>query len=151
MSELYDKINSDLKKAMINKDQRRTSVLKMLKSAILYAGVDSGSRDDISDEQILEILKKESKKRREAYELYAKAGDSAREAEERYEKEVVDEYLPEMLSEAEVANLVDKVIGGMDEVSPKTMGKIIAEVRNESNGLADGALIAKLVKERINR
>lgn len=151
MSKLYDKINDDLKRAMIGKDHKKVSVLKMLKSAILYSVIDSGAKDQISDGQVMTILQKESKKRREAYELYAKAGEKHREQEEKYEKEVIDKYLPEMLSEDEVAKLVDKAIEKMDEAGPQALGKIISEVKIESKGLADGALIARLAKERIGR
>jgi hypothetical protein len=151
MSKLYDKINDDLKQAMIGKDHKRVSVLKMLKSAILYSVIDSGARDQISDEQVVVILQKESKKRREAYELYAKAGDKHREEEEKYEKETIDQYLPEMLSEDQVAELVDKAIERLETVNPQMLGKIIAEVKSESKGLAEGSLIARLTKERISK
>lgn len=151
MSDLYDKINNDLKKAMIGKDHKQVSILKLVKSAILYAAVDSGSRDQISDEQVLTILRKESKRRTEASELYIRAGDKLREDNEKYEKEVIDRYLPKMLSEDEVAELVDKSIEKAGGVNPQMLGKIISDVKNESKGLAEGSLIAKLVKERIGK
>jgi len=151
MSDLYDKINDDLKRSMINKDHRRVSVLKLLKSAILYAAVDSGTRDNISDDDVLSILRKESKKRQEASELYSKAGDKSRENSENYEKDVLDEYLPEMLSEEEVAKLVDESINSLDEVNPKMLGRIISDVKERSKGRADGSLIAKLAKEKTNQ
>lgn len=149
MSDLYDKINGDLKRAMIGKDHKKVSVLKLLKSVILYAALDSGSKDNISDDQITAILRKESKKRDEASALYAKAGDKHREESENYEKQVIDQYLPKMLSEEEVAELVDKSIKKLEEVSPQMLGKVISEVKNESKGLAEGALIAKLAKEKL--
>ncbi len=151
MSDLYDKINDDLKQAMIKKDHKRVSVLKLLKSAMLYAAVDSGSKEHLSDDQALAILRKESKKRNEASELYSRAGDKLREENEMYEKEVIDEYLPMMLSEEEVAKLVEESIGKLEEVNPKMLGKIISDVKSKSKGRAEGSLIAKLAKEKIGR
>ncbi len=151
MSDLYDKINADLKEAMIGQDHKQVSVLKLIKSAILYAAVDSGSRDEISDEKILAILRKESKRREEAALLYSKAGDKLREENEAYEKEVIDRYLPAMLSEEAVTKLVDESIARLGETDPKMLGKIIADVKTQSKGLADGALIARLAKEKLGQ
>lgn len=151
MGNLYDKINDDLKQAMIKKDHKQVSVLKLLKSGILYAAVDSGSRDNISDEQVLAVLRKEAKKRQETADLYAKAGDKQREEHERYEKEITDQYLPDMLTEEQVAKLVDEVVDGLDDISLKMLGKVISEVKVRSNGLADGSMTARLAKERLSK
>jgi len=150
MSDLYDKINSDLKQAMLKKDHKQVSALKMLKSAILYSVLDSSSKEQATDEQVLHILKKESKKRREASELYEKAGDKNRQEAESYEKDIIDRYLPEMLSEEQVVELVDKAVERIGN-GPNLMGKIISEVKSDSNGLAEGSVIARLVKERISK
>ena len=151
MSDLYDKINDDLKRAMIAKDHKQVSVLKVLKSAILYAAVDSGSRDQISDEQILTILRKESKRRTEASELYSKAGEKLREESEKYEKKIIDRYLPKMLDEKEVAKLVEESIREHGDVDVKMIGKIISDVKSKSKGLAEGSLVARLAKEKIGK
>ena len=151
MGDLYDKINGDLKQAMINQDHKKVSTLKLIKSAVLYAAVDSGSRDDISDEQVLSVLRKESKKRQEAADLYAKAGDQQRQEAESYEKEIIDQYLPAMLNEDEVAKLVEEAIESLEEINPKMLGKVISEVKERSKGLAEGSLIARLAKEKLDR
>ncbi len=151
MSDLYDKINEDLKQSMIRRDHKRISVLKMVKSAVLYSAVDSGTKDHISDDKVLSVLRKESKKREEASKLYSQAGDKSREESENYEKDVIDGYLPTMLSEEEVAKLVDEAVSNLEEVNPKMLGRIISDVKERSNGLADGSIIAKLARERINK
>lgn len=151
MSNLYDRINDDLKKAMLAKDHRRVSVLKLIKSAILYSALDSSSKENISDEQTTSILRKEVKKREEASALYAKSGDKHREEAENFEKEVINTYLPKMLEEDEVSILVDKAIKKLDASSPQMLGKVISEVKSESKGLADGSIIAKLAKERLSQ
>jgi uncharacterized protein YqeY len=151
MSDLYDKINNDLKQAMINRDHRQVSVLKMVKSAILYAAEDAASKEQISDDKVFTVLKKEAKKREEASVLYSKAGDKNREESEKYEKEIIDKYLPEMLSEDEVAKLVEESVKEIGDVNPKMLGKIIADVKTRSRGLADGSLIARLAKDKIGQ
>jgi hypothetical protein len=151
MGDLYDKINGDLKQAMLSKDHKQVSVLKLLKSSMLYMALDSGSKGQLSDEQALAVLRKEAKKRSEASELYSKAGDKAREENEKYEKEIIDKYLPKMMSEEEVAELVEKSISELGEINPKMLGKVISDVKVRSKGLADGALIAKLAKEKIGK
>ncbi|HEX5798005.1 MAG TPA: GatB/YqeY domain-containing protein [Candidatus Saccharimonadales bacterium] len=151
MGDLYDKINSDLKQAMINKDHKQISVLKLLKSSMLYMALDSGSKEDLSDEDAMAVLRKEAKKRSEASELYSKAGDKAREENEKYEKEIIDKYLPKMMSEEEVAKLVEESISELEEVNVKMLGKVISDVKSRSKGLADGALIAKLAKEKMSK
>lgn len=151
MSNLYDRLNDDLKKAMLAKDHRRVSVLKLLKSAILYAALDSASKENISDEQTVSILRKEVKKREEASALYAKSGDKHREEAENSEKEIINEYLPKMLDEEEVSVLVDKAIQKLEADNLQMLGKVISEVKIESKGLADGSIIARLAKERLNK
>lgn len=151
MSDLYDKINDDLKRAMIGKDHKQVSVLKVLKSAILYAVVDSGSKDQISDEQVLAILRKESKRRTEASELYSKAGEKLREESEKYEKKIIDKYLPKMLEEEEVAKLVEESIKELGDIDVKMIGKVISDVKSRSKGLAEGSLIARLAKEKLGK
>lgn len=70
-------------------------------------------------------------------------------AQEKYEKNIIDGYLPEMLSEAEVSKLIDEAIVSIGSLDQSTMGRVIGDVRQKSGGRADGALIARLVKERL--
>lgn len=147
MSNLTDKLNNDVKQAMLSGDKKLVTVLRGAKSAIQYAAVAAG--DELSDEEIIKVLQKESKKRADAIALYEKAGDRERADNEKYEKEVIDEYLPAQMSREEVAKLVDTVISSIGTVEQKDMGRIIGEVRQKSAGQADGAVIASVVKERL--
>lgn len=147
MSNLTDKIEADLKQAMIAGDKKLVSVLRGAKSALQYARVDAGS--ELSEETVVKVLQKESKKRADAISLYEKAGDNERADNEKYEKEVIDKYLPEQLSKEEITKLVDEVINTIGTVGQKDMGRIINEVRQKSNGQADGAMIAAIAKERL--
>ena len=147
MSNLIDKIEADLKQAMLGGDKKLVSVLRGAKSALQYAQVAASA--DLSEEDIIKVLQKESKKRTDAVELYEKAGDNERASNEKYEKEVLDKYLPEQLSREEVTKLVDETINKIGTVEQKDMGRIIGEVRQASKGQADGAVIAAIVKERL--
>ncbi|MBI5357878.1 GatB/YqeY domain-containing protein [Candidatus Saccharibacteria bacterium] len=147
---IKDQINSDLKEAMLSRNSQMVETLRGIKSAMQYDSVALGPDAEQTDQQVMTVLKKESKKRADAAELYEKAGDKARQEKELFEKEVIQKYLPEEMSESEVSKLVEKAISEIGEVDQKNMGQIIGKVKQASNGLADGAVIAKFVKERLN-
>ncbi|HEX5796943.1 MAG TPA: GatB/YqeY domain-containing protein [Candidatus Saccharimonadales bacterium] len=149
MNKLVDQINRDLKNAMLSGDSQLVSVLKGMKNAIQYAEVDTGSK--LSEEQIIKVLQKEAKKRVDAQKIYADAGDAKRAENEDYEKKIISNYLPEPLSREKVAELVDNAISEQVDVKLQDIGRIIAAVRQKSEGRADGSLIAQLVKEKLNK
>lgn len=145
---MLDKINQDLKQAMLGGDKQLTEVLKGLKSAVQYARVAAG--EELSDEDIQSVFQKEQKKRSDAVSLYRQAGDEGRAQKELYEKEVIAKYLPEQLTEQEIEKLVDKAIAEIGSNETKNMGKIISLVKQSSGQAADGAIIAKLVKGKLS-
>lgn len=148
---LKDTIGSDLKAAMISGDKQRVEALKMLKTAITYKEVELGNRDTgLSDEQVIEVLTKEAKKRADAAEMYDKAGRSEQAEAERYEQEMIAAYLPEQASDEEIKAAVNEVISGMGEVTIQQMGQVIGGVKAKLGQTADGARIAKLVKETLS-
>jgi uncharacterized protein YqeY len=154
MADMQDKIVQDLKTAMLSRDALKTSVLRSIKSAFTYAkvapGVSGGAASgDLSDEAVLAILAKEAKKRQESADAFIQAGRPEQAEVELAEKAMIEAYLPEQLSEDEIKVLVDDVIKQFDEVSPKIMGQAIGQVKAKAGPLADGALIARLVKERL--
>lgn len=145
-----EKIDKDLKQAMLDGDKELVSILRGLKSAILYEEVAQNKREEgLDDPATVSILQKEAKKRQESAEMYASGGDEERAAKERAEFEVIQNYLPKMLSEDEVASLIDEVLKENPAADKSKMGLIISEVKNRSEGRADGATTARLVKERL--
>jgi uncharacterized protein YqeY len=123
-----------------------------LNSAILYAEVGAGKRDEGLDErEEIALLQKEAKKRAESVELYAKGGNQEKADAEATEIRVIEKYLPAQLSDEELAKLVDQAIGDLKEVTPQSMGKVIGRVKQLSEGQADGARVAAAVKERIQK
>ncbi len=147
---IKDQITQDLKQALLKGDKFKTTVLRGLKSAIGYAEVAEGKRDTgLEDGQIIALLQKEAKKRQESAELYQKASDTERADKELAEKVIIEVYLPAQLSESEVVAHVDAVISELGAQDSKAMGQVIGAVKAKTNGAADGALIARLVKERL--
>src|SRR4051812_34462418 len=104
---LEERIEQDLKRALLAKDERTVSTLRGLKSAILNAKIASGKRESgLEDAEVLSILGKEAKKRQESADLYVQGGDQSRADAEIAEKAIIDAFLPAQLSEAEIARLV---------------------------------------------
>jgi hypothetical protein len=147
---IKEKIETDLKTAMLAGEKERVTTLRGLKSSILYAEVASGKREEGLDEQtVISLMQKEAKKRQESADLYNQGGNKEKAEAELAEKLIIEAYLPEQLSEEEVSKLIDEAIVKIGEPTPQQMGQIIGAVKASSKGNADGALIAKLVKERI--
>lgn len=147
---LKQRIEQDLKSALIAGDKQQATLLRGLKSSILYVEVESGKREaGLSDDEVIGVLAKEAKKRQESANLYKQGGDEARAEVELSEKSVIERYLPEQLGEDEISKLIDAAESAIGEVSSQTMGQIIGYVKKESKGAADGAIIARLVSQRM--
>lgn len=144
-------IDRDLKKAMLAGDKRLVSVIRTIKSVILDGEISSGKRESgLDDATIILLLQKESKKRGEAAKLYDGAQDAARAEQERFEQEFISKYLPEMLDEQAVQKIVKEVLQEFDTTDKTQMGRVIGAVKAKTGPAADGALIAKLVKEKFS-
>lgn len=148
---ITEKINQDLKAAMLSGDKDRVTVIRGIKSVILDAEISSGSREQgMDDDGVIRLLQKEAKKRTDAIKLYEDAGDQARADAERFEQDIIKEYLPESLSEEELSVIVDQVIDAMGgSITRQQMGQAIAGVKVKAGNRADGSMIARLVQERI--
>lgn len=148
---LEEKINQDLKAALLGGDKVLATTLRGLKSSLLYAKIASNSRDQqMPDEAVITVLQKEAKKRQESADLYRQGGNSERAEAELQEKAVIERYLPRQLSEAEVLALVDDAIAASGGPEKAVMGAIIGQVKQASGGAADGSLIARLARERLS-
>lgn len=150
---IKQKIDQDIKSAMLSGDKRTANALRNLKSAILSAEVDAGKRDSgLSDQEAVSVLQKELKKRTEAAFMYEQGENAEMAAEERFEEELIKNYLPKQLTDQEIEELIDEAIRDAEiELNPQAMGKLIAAVKERSGGAADGAAIARLVKARISK
>jgi uncharacterized protein YqeY len=148
---VQDKIDNDLKQAMLAGDKTKAETLRTLKSALQNEAIAQGARDSgLADAQAIKVLQREAKKRQEAAELYNRGGSEERADAELDEKTVIDSYLPEQISEEELAKMVDEQITATGAAGLQDMGKVIGAVKAKAGGAADGAVIAKLVKEKLN-
>lgn len=148
---LEDKINQDLKAALLGGDKVLATTLRGLKSSLLYAKIANNSRDQqMPDDVIISVLQKEAKKRQESADLYRQGGNNERAAAELQEKTVIERYLPAQFSEEEIEALVDEVIAVAGGPEKAAMGAIIGQVKQRSAGAADGGIIARIVRERLN-
>jgi uncharacterized protein YqeY len=149
---LKQRIEQDLKNAMLGGDKLRVSTLRIIKSTILYAEVAKGSRDvGLGDDEIVDLLFKEAKKRQEAAELYRKVGEDDRADAESAEKAIIEAYLPHQLSDDDLKQMVSKAIVGSGASSLKDMGRVIGEVKKQAGATAEGARIAHFVKEGLTK
>ncbi len=150
MMPTQEQIERDLKAALISGDKKTAETLKVLKSALQYESMNSGSRDNgLSDEQAQKVLLSESKKRQEAAELYEKAGEQERAQSELAEKVIIQKYLPKQMSEAEIKTIVDEEVSKLPEPTIKDMGRVIGAVKAKAGAGADGAVVARIVKEAL--
>jgi uncharacterized protein YqeY len=148
---LKQRIEQDLKAALLQGDKQRVTTLRGLKSVVLYAEVAKGAREQgLDDKEIIELFAKESKKRQESAELYKRGNAPDRATAELEEKAIIDSYLPEQLSDEALKQIIETAVTELGADSIQAMGKVIAKVKEETQGAADGGRIAQLVKERLN-
>ena len=147
---MKDKIQAKLKEAMLARDTFLTDVLKGLKSAILYEEVAKGKREEgLSEDEVISVVSREVKKRNDSVELYAQAGNQELADKEKAECEILMQFLPEQMSEDEIVKLIEEVITEINPDGMKDMGRVIGAVKVKAGATADGAVIAKIVKEKL--
>jgi len=148
---LKDTIQNDMKAALLGGNRFEGDVLRNLKAAILNEEVATGKRETgLSDAEIEKIIAREVKKRHESVKLY-EANDRAELAdEENKEIAVLSTYLPQQLSEDEIRDIAKIVIESMDNVGPSLMGQVIGGVKAKVGNTADGATVARVVKELLH-
>ena len=137
-----------LKVAMKNKDADRRNVIRNLNSAIKQEEVDGGR--ELTAEEVVVVLQKEAKRRRESISEYKNAGRDDLVQVEEYELGLIEEFLPRQLSEEEVTAIVQEVIAEVGASSPKDMGKVMGPVMARVKGVADGKVVNKVVKEQLS-
>ncbi len=151
MSDLKDCLRSDLTTSIKSRDEVRSSTLRMVLTAITNAEVSGKQSRELTDEDVLGVLSTEAKKRREAAEAFEQAGRTEMAAKERDEAEVIADYLPEPLTEQEVADLVTSAIAqlGVAGEGMRAMGKVMGVIQSKVKGRADGAAVAAEVRRQL--
>jgi uncharacterized protein YqeY len=149
---LKTRIDQDLKTALLAGDKVLATTLRGLKSVILYEEVAKGIRDTgLPDDEIVTLLAKEAKKRQESADLYVQGGNEERAAAELAEKKIIENYLPQQLSDEALGLVVDDVVAQLGVAGPQAMGQVIGAVKQKVGATADGNRIAKMTRERLQK
>jgi uncharacterized protein YqeY len=149
MNDPKAQLQAALKEAMVNKDTERRDVIRMVMSAIKQVEIDT--RRDLSAEDVVGVLQKEAKTRRETIEEQIRAGQTAQAAQGQRELEILEAFLPEQLSREALSALAAEVIAQTGASSPRDMGKVMGALMPKVKGKADGGLVNEVVRELLNK
>ncbi|MBM7620314.1 uncharacterized protein YqeY [Bacillus tianshenii] len=145
---LLERLNTDIKQAMKDKDKEKLSVLRMVKSAIQNESIKHGR--DLTEEEELTVLSRELKQRKDSLHEFDKAGREDLVHKLQGELAIVEHYLPEQLSEEEVSAIVQQTISDVNATSKADMGKVMGALMPKVKGKADGSLVNKLVQQHLS-
>lgn len=149
---IKERLQADLTTAMKARDEVATSTIRMLRSAITNAEVAGDTAVELTDDQVIGVLRAEAKKRVESAEVYEENGRAESAAKERSELAVIERYLPAAMSDAELEGIVDAEVAAAASSGAeggRAMGLVIKAVRERAGASADGARIAALVKSKL--
>jgi uncharacterized protein len=151
VSDLKDRLRSDLTTSMKARDSLRSSTLRMLLTSITNAEVAGKEQRELSDDEVVGVLSTEAKKRREAAAAYDEAGRADSAGKERAEAEVIADYLPEQLDEAAISDLVSSTIASLGVAGDgmRAMGRVMGALQPQVKGRADGSAVAAEVRRQL--
>jgi len=150
---LKKKILDDLKAAMKAKEADKLNVLRSLKAKLLEKEISErkGGEASLSDEQVVEVLMKAAKQRKESIDQFEQGGRDDLVDKEKFEVDIIEKYLPEMMDETEIREAVIKQIDSMGAQDMSDMGKVMGALMGQLKGKAEGATISKIVKEELSK
>ncbi len=143
-----DQINADIKAAMLAKEKEKLAALRDIKSKLMLEAT-SGS-GEVTEAAAMKIVMKLHKQRMETYDLYMKEGREDLAADEKFQAEVINAYMPEMMSEEEIKAEAEAAIAATGASGPQDMGKVMGMLSGKLAGKADGKVIANTVKSLLN-
>jgi uncharacterized protein YqeY len=140
-------IEKELKEARLARDDARRDALALVLNAL--RGAEKELQRPLSDDETLQVLQRERKKRVEAIDAYESAGRDEAADREEYELDVLEEFMPEPLSEDEIEEIIDDVIAEVGATSIRDLGRVMADVMPQVSGRADGSVVSQLVREKL--
>ena len=149
MSALKEKLRADLSAAIKARDEVRTRTLRMSLTSVTNEEVAGKRARELSDDEVVKVLTREAKKRREAADAFQQAGREEQAAAERAEGTILEEYLPAQLSDAELGELVAAAIAETGAEGPRAMGQVMKVLTPKVAGRAEGGRVAAEVKRRL--
>ena len=144
---LQEKLTQDLKEAMKSGNSDKVGVLRMLSSALKNRAIEKGKDAVLTDDETMQVLTREAKKRKESIEAFEKGGRPDLAEKEKAELGLIEAYLPKQMSREEVVAAVEKVLAGLADKS--NQGLVMKAVMGELKGKADGKMISEIVKEKL--
>ena len=145
---LKQRIQDDMKASLKAGDKRRLGTIRLMLAAVKQREVDE--RIELDDQQVLAVLDKMVKQRRESIAQYEKAGRDELAEQEAFEVGVIQEYLPDALSDQEIATLIEEAIAGTGAQSIRDMGKVMGQLKPKMQGRADMGAVSSLVKQKLS-
>jgi uncharacterized protein YqeY len=143
-------LKDELKQAMLAKDVVKTSVLRMIISAIGYMEIQKGGAGyEATDEDVMAVIEKEAKQHRDSIEQFKNAGRNDLVEKEEIELEILKKYLPEQMGEDEIRKIVQDAVAKTGATSASDMGKVMGALMPQTKGKADGGLVSKIVREEL--
>ncbi|HEX4812314.1 MAG TPA: GatB/YqeY domain-containing protein [Nonomuraea sp.] len=149
MSALKDKLKADLTASLKSRDDVRLRTIRMALAAVNVEEVSGKQARELTDDEIIKVLTKEAKKRKEAAEAFANAGRAEQAEAELAEQRVLEDYLPAQLSDEELVGLVDAAIAEVGASGPQAMGQVMKAVNPRVAGRAEGGRVAATVRARL--
>ena len=149
MNTLENIIQKDLVQGMKDHQEHTVSALRSVKTAIMEVKTAPGGKKELEDGDIIKIIQKLVKQRKESMDIYSQAGRSELADNEQQEMLVLMDYLPKTLTESEVEEIVAKTIADLDATSMKDMGKVMGSINNTYSGQVDGSMVSRIVKSKL--
>lgn len=144
---MLDKLTDEMKSAMKSGDKIKLSTIRQLRAQMKDAQIAKG--DELTEDEMMAVLNNAAKKRREAIKLYEQGGRDELAENEKAELAVIETYLPQQLSEAEISDIIDKAIAETGAADPSDLGKVMGKIMGQVRGRADGKLVQQLVRTKL--
>jgi len=142
--QLQEKIDQDFKESLKNKEELRLNTMRMLRSALKNKQIEL-RQETLEEKDIFAVIQKELKKRKDAAEAFRSAGRDDLLVKEEAEAKILEAYLPEMMSEEDIKNIIDQIVAQGND----NFGQVMKEVMSMTQGQADGQVVQRLVKEKL--
>jgi len=144
---LIARLEEELREARLARDEDRRDALSLVLNAL--QGAKKELQRELSDDEELQVLQRERKRRVEAAEAFRAAGREEQADDEEYELEILEEFMPEPMSEEDIEEIIDDVISEVGATSIRDLGRVMAGVMHQVSGRADGSTVSQLVKEKL--
>ncbi|MFP5470083.1 MAG: GatB/YqeY domain-containing protein [Bacteroidia bacterium] len=148
---LTERINNDIKSAMLAKEKEKLEALRAIKAALIIEATKEGGDGSVSEDAEISILKKLYKQRVDAASIFNQQNRSDLAQVEEFQAKIIEAYLPEQMDEVAVRKVVEETVTQMGAVGPQDMGKVMGSVMGKLKGKADGSLISSVVKSVLNK